>query len=396
MAPKKMLLIIFLLSILITGCWDLQEINSSAIPITFGIDLGRDKKINISVLFVQPVNPTEAGNSQKKTVMATSSDYSVALAARRLMLSQSLLPDWAHVQTAVLGENLARNGLPQAIDFMTRNRNLRPDINIFISAKTPPDEIMARMSNLGDGLKKLISINEFQTGSYVPTTMGEFTYKLMTPGIEATVPQIIKTEMPASNPAVTGRNRNASETNNNEVISLYGTAVFKGSQMIGSLDQTESWGYRWLNPFIKTGGFLVINFPVQPQQYAALEVIRFSTKTRPRLSGDSLKMRIEINAQLNFYEQTGSNELLTPAMLKKLEAEANHEITQQIKCCIKKSQQLNSDILGWGLKLQAYEPDEWKRLKSDWDDFYPLIEADIRVKTVINHTYLSNDTIQYQ
>ncbi len=397
MIPKKLLLIIILPLLLTTGCWDYLEINSRAIPITMGIDLGRDKKINFSVLFVQPVKPAESGSSQMQTVMATSSDYGVAIAGRRLMLSQSLIPDWAHVQTAVLGENLARNGLPQAIDFLTRNRNLRPDINIFISTKAPPDEIMARMSGLGDGLKNLISNNEFQTGIYVPTTLEEFTYNLTTPGIEATVPQIIKTEMPESNPTVTGRHRNASETNNkNEVISLYETAVFKGSKMIGSLDQTESRGYRWLNPFIKTGGFLLINSPFQPQQYTALEVIRFSSKTRPRLCRDGLKMRLEINARLNFYEQTGSEEWLTPAMIKKLEAEANHEIAHQIKCCIKKSQQLNSDILGWGLKLQEYEPDEWERLKSDWDDIYPMIEADIRVKTVIKHTYLTNHSFQYQ
>lgn len=397
--PKKNLLLIIIISILLltSGCWDLVEINSSAIPVTFGLDIDRDKKIKFSALFVLPVNPGETGSSQMKTALASSSDYGVAMAARRLMLSLSRIPDWSHIQTAVLGENLVRDDLSQIIDFMTRNRNIRPDITLFISIDSSSEEILAQMSSLGDGLKQLISVNEFQLGTYVPVTMGEFNYKLMTPGIEAAVPQIIKTEMPGSNKTDTSRDNKAPATDNKkEIISLYGTAVFKGSKMVGSLDQTESRGYRWLNPGIKKGGFLVVNFPLNPQQYVALEVIRFSSKTRPQLSKDGLKMRLEINAQLAYYEGTGLEELLTPAMIKKLEAEANHEIAQQIKCCIKKSQHLNSDILGWGLKLQEYQPNEWKRLMSDWDDIYPVIDADIRVKTTITHTYLSNKSFKYQ
>lgn len=396
--PKKCLLLTILVSLLLTsGCWDLHEINASAIPIAMGLDMGKDKKISISTLFNKPLQPGEAGSGQMKTVFATSSDYGAAMAARRLMLSLSLTPDWAHVESAIFGENLVRNNLPQIVDFMTRNRNIRPDMTLFISADASPDEIIAQMNSLGDGLRQLISINEFQLGTYVPTTLGEFTYKLTTPGIEATVPQITKTEMPGSNTIGNGRNKNTPATNNKkEVISLYGTAVFKGGKMIGSLDQNESRGYRWLNPGTKSGGFLVVNSPLTPQHPVALEIIRFNSKTRPQLSRDGLKMRLEINAQLIFYEQTGPGELLTPAMIKKHEAEANHEITQQVKSCIKKSQQLNSDILGWGRKLQEYQPDEWKRLKSDWDNIYPVIEADIRVKTVITHTYLTNQSFRYQ
>ncbi len=194
----------------------------------------------------------------------------------------------------------------------------------------------------------------------------------------------------------TSGDKNVNPTDNKKRVALHGTAVFKGDKMIGSLDKTESRGYRWLNSNSKTGGLVLLRSPLNQQEYVALEVIRFRSKTRPELSGGSLKMRLDINARLTFYEQTDRSELLTPAMIKNLETAANYEIAQQIKSCIKKSQNLNSDILGWGLKLQEYLPDEWKRLNSDWYELYPLIEADVRVKTSITRTYLTGKSFQFQ
>ncbi len=396
MAKKYLFLVIIVFLIFSSGCWDLREINASAIPITVGMDLSGDNRINFSTLFAQPASPGQGGGNQMKTVLSSSSGESVTLAARRMMLSLSRIPDWTHVQTIVLGENLCRNDLPLTIDFMNRNRNIRPDTNLIISSGTNPKELLFLITSLGDGFKQLLLVNEFQIGTYVPTTMEEFTYKLMTPGIEPVVPQIIIAENPVTNKTGGRRDKNAPATDNNKKLLLQGTAVFKGDKMIGALDEIESRGYRWLNSPSKTGGFMLVKSPLNAQEYVALEVIRFNHKTSPRLSEDRIKMQLDISTQLAFYEEAGRGELLTPGMIKKLEQAANLEIARQIQSCIHKSQRLNSDILGWGLTLQEYQPDEWKRVGSDWNERYPFIEADVSVKTSITQTYLSNKSFKFQ
>src|SRR5665647_3248771 len=127
MVKKYLLLAIILLLLFSTGCWDQREMNDSAVPTTIGIDLGENKKIIFSSLFAEPTQPGESGSQQMKTILTTGSDYSVALAARRVMLSLSRVPFFTHVQSLVLGETLARNDLPLVIDFMIRNRNINPD-----------------------------------------------------------------------------------------------------------------------------------------------------------------------------------------------------------------------------------------------------------------------------
>ncbi len=397
MSKKHLLLIIILFLISTAGCWDRREINASAIPMGIGIDISDDKKIIFSTLFAKPTSPGEAGGGQMKTILSSSQDYGVAIAARRINLSLSLVPDWSHVQTFVLGENLSMNALPLVIDFMSRNRNIRPDTNLVITSGTSPKEILSQVSTVGGGLKQLVSVNEFQMGIYVPTTIDEFTYKLMTPGIEPAVPQLIIEETPGINQTKASGDKNPKPTDNNKKrIALHGTAVFKGNKMVGSLNETESSGYRWLSSDTKIGGLLTVKSPLNQQDYVVLEIVRFSSKTKPQLSGGSLKMQVEIDAQLNFYEQSGSGELLTPTMINKLEKAANVEIARQIDSCINKSQQLNSDIPGWGLKLYEYQPDEWQRLSSDWNELYPFIEADVRVKTSISQFYLADKSFKFQ
>lgn len=395
MVKKYLLLAIILLLLFSTGCWDQREMNDSAVPTTIGIDLGENKKIIFSSLFAEPTQPGESGSQQMKTILTTGSDYSVALAARRVMLSLSRVPELTHVQSLVLGETLARNDLPLAIDFMIRNRNINPDMGLLIALRNHPEEILAQVNSTGSGLKQLVEVNEFELGIYVPITMGDFTYKLLTPGIEPAVPEIIIEEIPAVKTKAASGDKNGKPTDNKtKRIVLHGTAVFKGDKMLGSLNEIESRGYRWLSSQTKAGGLLVVKYPLNPQDYMVLEIMNFSSKTRPQVSGNIIKMHVDINAQLNFYEQTGSDNMLTPALLKRLEQTANLEIARQINSCIRKSQSLNSDILGWGLLLLEYQPDAWKRLKADWNDIYPAIEFDVKAKTTITHTYLSNKSLQ--
>ncbi len=44
MAKKYLLLTISLFLLFTAGCWDMRQINASAIPITVGIDISEDKK----------------------------------------------------------------------------------------------------------------------------------------------------------------------------------------------------------------------------------------------------------------------------------------------------------------------------------------------------------------
>ena len=235
----------------------------------------------------------------------------------------------------------------------------------------------------------MVIVNEFQLGIYVPVTVHDFIYRLLTPGIEPVVPQITIEAAKPGNESASGGDKAENPSANSKKLVLRGTAVFKKNKKIGALNEYESRGFRWLNSMKKAGGIIVIKSPYNPDAYTVLEVLGFNSNTKPLVKGNKIKMQIKIDARLALNENTSGMETITPADLKKMEQAANQEIIRQISSCIRKTQNLNSDIVGWGLLLLQYQPDTWKQVKGNWNDTFPLVEYDIKTNTSISNTNLS-------
>lgn len=403
-ARVKPLLICILVVLLplCPGCWDYREIEQSSIPSAVGIDLREEGLLSFSTQLVQPLPPGEVGSGTLEPILVTSSGHGVALAARRNMLSLSKVPEWAHVRAFILGENLVKTDLSQASDFMTRNRNLRPDISLFISRGATPEEILAAQfpltNDLGSGLLALVSLNQGELGIYVPVTMEEFTYRLATPGIEPLVPQLTLIDAPSPGDASEGQtDTNGSQTNNKKKqISLSGAAAFKGRKMAGSLNETECRGYRWLSPGSTTGGLFIIPSPLNPAESITMEVSQFSTGSRPEIEDGQIKMKIKLNVSLNFYEENGAAPVLGPEMAGQLEAAAAGEIERQVRGCIIKSQELGSDFLGWGRLVYEYNPSAWEQVQSDWTSLFPGVKYDLQIKTTLTRSGMTSKSFQFE
>jgi len=373
-----------------TGCWDLQEIDDKAVTTSVGMDLEGSNKLRFSSLFISPSQLGEtAGVPQSKLTLTVSSDYSGAMAARRNLLSLSRIPEYAHIRSMVLGDDLVKNDLTLAVDLLARNRNFSPKTNLLVSVGSRPEEILALTNSTDRILKQLVIVNEFQVGIYVPVTVHEFIYRLLTPGIEPVIPQITIEAAKPGNESASAGDKSENPSANNKKLVLRGTAIFKKNKKIGALNEYESRGLRWLNSSKKTGGIIIIKSPYNPDAYTVLEILRFNSNTRPLVKGNKIKMQIKIDARLTMNENTSGMETIMPADLKNMEQAANQEISRQISSCIRKSQNLNSDILGWGLLLLQCQPDTWKQVKGNWNDTYPLIEYDIKTKTSIIDTNLS-------
>jgi Ger(x)C family germination protein len=366
-----------------SGCWELREINETAVVTGIGVDLNDNEQIAFSVQVAEPSVSGESGTDDSQSIVFTSSGSTVSEAARKNLLYMPHLPLWSHATTIILGDKLVQDDLSVLIDTLSRNYNLRPEITILVASHTSPDQVLnvplplRRFS--GKNFGNLLKIQEMQLGIYVPIAMNEFISKLAIPGIEPAVPLVaIKPE------------------GQKEQLILQGMAVFKGPQMVGSLNEVESRGYRWLNSTINRGGILLISSPLNKEDNITLEISHFKHKTRPHLNMGKLKMVIEVEADLIFYEQNGTNELLDLESTKLVEELARQQIEKEISSCITKSQSLQSDILGWGRTVNRYQPNEWKRLGSEWPRIFPGMESEIKVKTRVTRTTLSIKSFQFK
>lgn len=364
------------------GCWNLTEVSDTAVPVGLGLDLENDRP-QFSMQLANPVSGGETGGKSEQVSTIIESGRTFSEAARKMMLTLPRLPLWANATTIIIGPRLANQDLALCMDFLSRNRNIRKNAILFVSPEASAADCMQAKVELEPyslvALEKMIRIQDQQLGLYKRALLGDFEEWLDTPGIEPAVPQII---------VLTEKDK--------KKLRLSGLAVFKGRKMVGSLDEVESRGYRYLDPAGVSGGLIIISLPYQAEKMVTLELTRSAVRIKPVLDRNNITMKIEVTAEGNFYEQNFTGQMLTRTMIAQMEGLANQEIKKQITAAISKAQQLESDIFGWGREVHRIHPAFWEQIQSDWPLMFPEVQTDIKVDFKIRRTYLLHKSFDFQ
>lgn len=350
------------------GC-GMTDVEQTAVGAGVGVDLDSQGNILFFAQFNRPINFLESGVTEAQVEVFSGMGHTPTQAARDITLAMPRRPLWSHADVFVLGETLARTDLAYMADFLARNRNIRKDALIVLANQASPYDIFRGDFPLALSSRELMNLFNIQNerfGVYLPVSCDEFLGKLAAPGIDPTLPQVTITEQK-------GRS----------IITLDGMAVFRQNHLVGSLNETESRGYRWLNSRAKRGGFIVLNDPWPGVDFVSLDVTQISRRTRPRIESGELIMDIEVKAWLTFYDQGGLVNVQKLENIAQLETLAAREIERQIRACIDTTQQLNGDILGWGQKLYRYYPQVWKNMEHRWYEVFPQVKAQIKVQADI-------------
>jgi Ger(x)C family germination protein len=378
---KKFIVFLLLIAFFVSGCGKI-ELNTAAVPIALGTDY-KNNRIYIYAQIAKPASSgTSTGNEPQFTVISASG-RTITEASRNTSLFFSSIPLWGQVQVSLLSDTLAKRGVADMIDFLSRNRYARKTNTLLITNNATPEQVLNINPYLelytGTAIRKLIKNQEKQLGIYSFTDSKEFLQKLSDPGIEPTVPMIT-----------------IQKNGTDKQLLLDGTAVFKGTKMVGSLNETESRGFNLMNPNIPTIGLFLIHSPINPENLITLEISFSQSKVKPVINGQNIKMKIEINIDGNFYEQSGTDNLFTPKMFKLVEKKADQELTRQLVMSINKAKSLDSDIFGWGNLVYQQDPEVWKQVAADWDQLFPEIPYEIKVNFYLRRSYLTDRPFEFR
>lgn len=368
------------LLLLLAGCQS-REVNNTTSVLGLGVDWV-DNQIETSVQMTKPVPPEQAGQETPFVTVSTRG-ATLSEAARQIFLSIPRQTIWAHSSTLFLGEKLVQRDLGLIMDLLARNIEVRKSSLVFITRDFSTQEIMQSQTPLEPysclGIRDLLQAQEKQLGIFVPVKLGEFIYRLSTPGIDPLVPQVT-----------------LEKQGNKMTPTLKGTAAFRGQKMVGSLNEDETRGYRWMQAGTIEGGMFIIPSPIDPQKKVTLELIRSRSKTKATVVDQKIKMQIEIRAEGNFYEQNSTGAVLTPENIKIMEELASREISRQCNASIAQAQSLGSDIFGWGRQVEAAFPKTWMQVASRWNEVFSEVEADVQVKFSIRRTYLTDSSFVFR
>lgn len=375
---KKIKLLMLLLPIfLFTGCFNYRELNEIAIASALGLDKTSDGYVvTIQVMNTKKASETGTSNDQPKFITFTTSGVTLQDAIRKSILDSSRRIYPNHVQTLIIGEDLAKNGISDVLDMFFRDVEFRKQTSVLIAKNSTAEDVLnvvtplesLNSKNIRDGL----SVDSKYLGIGDNISFEDLVGTFLDSNKEIILPSV----------SINGTKSDGEKIENIETadpsvrLIESSLAVFKGDHLIGFLDNKQSIDLNFvLNKINNT----ILTYECGDNKYLSSEIM--SNKTSVEFLESPLKAHIKINGILNINEITCDIDLEDPVVIDEIEADLEEELKNDVYNTIKYIiEEYNSDVFGFRDFLYKNKTKYYKEIKDDWyDSIFPNMDIDVDV-----------------
>lgn len=361
---KKIFLLLFVL--VLTGCWNYQELNEYAIVTGMAIDY-KDNKYQVSVL-VANGNKTEAEGT--KTSLLSGEGDTIYSAIKDISLASPKEIYLSHLSVIILSEDTAKVGISHILDFLLREPQAHQNFYLLMAKDTKASDTLSILSPLADYPSQNITSNITNSsklqGKISDASFNLFMEKYLEEGFEPIMNSII----------IVGDTKQGQMADNQEKIKqdaytkLDSLALFQGDKLVGWTTQEESTG---IDLILGEIGTFYFNVPCD-NGYAV--TLSNDYKVSYDIQKDKVKIKAEATGTLR---EMGCNiNLEEEREIVKLEQAAEKEMRKYMVNGIQKAKQYETDIFGFGSKYYKKYPKDFQKIK-DWNHFFTTYPVEIEV-----------------
>ena len=375
-ARRAVALLLCVLPVLfLSSCWSHRELNTLAIVLGTGLDVGDQPdtlKITAQVVKAADIasgpKVQSGGAGQKAYVNISYTDKSVLSAVREVTHMQNRRLYFPHNQVLIFSSDLAKLDIAQGLDIFTRDYETRMDTNVLISKGEAAGILDEEVE-----LEKLPALhisgmmeNQQASSETVVVTLRDFVIAMLSSSTAPVAPMI-----------------ELYESEGKKYARLEDTAVFKKGKMIGELDIKQTRGLLWVTGKAKSGAMTVETKWGQ----VILEIYHSKSSLKPVKDADgTIRMELKVNEDgaIESNETTEDmSKLQNVEMLKELMKE---HIRSDIDSVLTQARALSADVFGFGEAIRREYPEEWEKMKKNWDTVFPTIGLDIQVEVELRST----------
>lgn len=368
-------IVLCLLSLLLlTACWDADELTDRGFILGHGLDQDKDQIVVTSQVY----RPTVSSGGQVAVIGSGGSEAS-----------------YANIKTSGKSVFDAIGHVPLYIGRMTNSSHLRI---ILIS------EELARKKNLGDILEVFYRKNDIRITSPVMITKGKAAdYFELKPIMEKTISeQIFDSELHSAGTSQKTVNTNLlglalqmkSEVGNSmlpfvnikqdqakPIPGIYGAALFKKGKMIGTLPSER---VEILNILLNEYQNGVVEIPchTKPKKDESFEINFIKSSMDPIIKGDSLQVNASVRMEI-VLEELSCSKTQKPEEEKELEKKIAQKVKKDLEETIAVLQAKKFDAINLGNKLYAKDVNIWRKWKKNWDqrfaDSHFIFDVQVRI-----------------
>jgi len=368
-------LMCMLLSLGMAGCWSAGELNEYAFVMGVAIDQGSEPDhLLMTAQVAKPSGFKSAinggGGSGEDAYWNISNEGETLFNTVRGFTHESGRKlDFQHNTVLIYSREIAEKGIYDYMDLFVRDHEFRTSTWIAIANEKAADifEVKTDLETLpAVQIDKMMESQQYTSQSYT-TEILHFLERLKS-GTTAPVAPLI---------SVTGEG-------DKKEIYISGSAVFHGDRLIGELNDTETRGLMWVTGDVKSG-IIVVDCPCG-QGKVELEIFQAKSTVTPVLQDGTLSFKVLIEEKGNLGSQTCPEDLSTSKKLEVLAKKQNEAIKTEIKAALKKAQDLDADIFGFGEAVYRKYPKQWKSMKDQWSEIFPTLDVKIEVQSAVYGT----------
>ncbi|WP_232278892.1 Ger(x)C family spore germination protein [Paenibacillus sp. 481] len=360
------------------GCsLDVRELDEVSIVMATGIDW--DANTNKHRIIVYALQPASKGSSAQSNGLmewlGAGNGNSVMESAQSLRNRASKKLFWFHNRIFVIGKEAAQHSLPEIVDFLQRNREIRNTSLMLVSDGTAEQMLKVRPETKDLLVNELFGMirNQDETGK----------------SLGISVKDMINRNANATQGFLTGRLvAYQPKEKSEDVLALEGTSILRNGKFIGWLNSEETAVARLLTDrdTDKVQFTCVIKDGAKPfGAITSLSTIKsrsirpYFVRNRPHIDID-----FDLLCQIN---EIANKHTLSQQDISTLEQHIETYVQQQVTAIIKKAQQQTRvDYLGFSEQFYKHHPTKWNQLKSNWDDVFATMPVHVNVDLTIWNT----------
>lgn len=387
-----LLVLLAVLFLILTGCWDRRELSDLGITMAMGIDKAGNK-YQVTVQVVQPGEvATKKGGGQGLPVTTyKAKGVTVYEAIRKITTDSPRKIYAAHLRMVIFGEKLAREGIGNTIDLLSRDYELRTDFYIVVAKETTAANVLRILTPLETTpAEKIYKSLEISSKVWAPSTAMTLDEFIKDYGSEGKQPVLSGIELIGD--AATGNTKKNVETiQPAAILRNTGLAVLRKDKLLGWLNEEESKGYNYIANQVKnTVGHVVCP---NGKGNIALEVVASKAKIKGFVHNGTPSIHINLYTEQSVGDVECRVDLTLTKTVEALEREAQKELREIITRSIRTVQSnYQADIFGFGDVIHRSNPKAWKSLKGDWNRHFTDLDVQVNVKVKIKRVGTINQS----
>lgn len=367
------------LTLFVVGCWDNRDVTELNFVTAVGLTRTSDGQIQLVVEIPNAqkvVSVGDGGGMAGKAVSTYSgTGETVFEAVRNCLKSINEKLVWTHLELIILGEDLAREGITQILDFFERDAEPSITAKVLLAKDDKVKELMNVESDIEKisslHITNLIKTNQRALASTCEVELIDLLKGISNPGKSCLIPLIhIKEDK---------------EKLTFQDIELEGVGLLRKDKLIGFLDSSQSRGW-----FITTGKanstIYNVPHPFNPGKKVSFEMDHAQAKKKIELTDRQLKMKVDITAFGDIGETEASGDIFNPDTLNQITQETEQTIQKEVEGTFRTVQEYGVDIFGFGEIFRRKYTSEWQTISEQWDEVFREASVEVQVQVKIQRS----------